>query len=224
MHDPFSTFRISCDWNCHVSRTPPSSGGTDYAIPVGTPIRAAFDGVLTNRPPVQYPASGNVAILDRGDGLEFYHLHLSRFVTHGRVAEGDIIAYSGGAYGAPGSGSSTGPHVHVNAYYHGVIHDIHDFFTTTASSVSTPITPIQTAAPTTEENTTMKPIIAVCTDGPSAGVFAIISANGFKLVQPGRPEPESMARKIVAAAWSPATPPADVRLTGAEWVYAPAQF
>jgi GH25 family lysozyme M1 (1,4-beta-N-acetylmuramidase) len=97
------------------------------------------------------------------------------------------------------------------------------FGTATASITSTPITET-TQAPTTEENTTMKPVIVVCTDGPNAGVFAVISANGFKSIQPGRPEPETAARKIVAAAWSPATPPADVRLTGAEWLFAPAQF
>ena len=139
MRNPWDgNYRISCDWTCHVTRTPPSGGGTDYAMSVGTPIIAAFDGVLTNRPPVQYPASGNVAILTRADGLAFYHLHLSRFVTPGNYREGDVIGYSGGAVGAPGSGSSTGPHVHVNAYYQDVIRDVHDFYTTTAGS-GTPI-------------------------------------------------------------------------------------
>lgn len=150
MYDPFASFSISCDWECHVTRTPPSGGGTDYRMSVGTPIYAAFDGVLTNRPPVQYPASGNVAILTRADGLAFYHLHLSRFVTPGLVKERQLIGYSGGALGAPGSGASTGPHVHVNAYFKGVIRDIHDFFTTTAGSGGTPITGDEMAL-TTEE-------------------------------------------------------------------------
>lgn len=140
MHDPFVGFQISCDWKCHVTRNPPSAGGTDYRMSVGTPIRAAFDGVLTNRPPVQYPASGNVAILTRADGLAFYHLHLSQFVAPGRVSEGQVIGYSGGALGAPGSGASTGPHVHVNAYFQGAMRDIHDFFTTApAGGTGTPI-------------------------------------------------------------------------------------
>ena len=133
MYDPFATFPVSCDWGCHIARG--SAGGTDYGIPVGTAVRAAFDGVLTNRPPVRFPASGNVAILTRADGVAFYHMHLSRFVTPGRVGEGDIIGYSGGAKGAQGSGSSTGPHVHVNAFDpQGRICDIHDYFTTTAAS------------------------------------------------------------------------------------------
>lgn len=136
MHNPWDgKYPLVCDWTCHVTRTPPSSGGDDYAMNTGTPVIAAFDGVLTNRPPVQYPASGNVAILSRADGLDFYHLHLNSFVTPGPVHEGDIIGYSGN------TGHSTGPHLHVNAYYNGVIRDVHDFYTTTttAGSGETPI-------------------------------------------------------------------------------------
>ena len=131
-------YRISCDWTCHIARG--SAGGTDYVMPVGTPIHASFDGVLTNRPPVQYPASGNVAILTRADGLAFYHLHLSQFVTPGLVYQGDVIGYSGGAVGAPGSGESTGPHLHINAYDGTTIHDVHDYYTQTAGTTGTPIT------------------------------------------------------------------------------------
>ena len=146
MHDPFVGFQISCDWTCHVTRTPPSSGGTDYRMGTGTPIRAAFSGYLTNRPPVQFPNSGLVAILTAPaalaaslgvPSLAFYHLHLSAFVTPGWVNENDIIGYSGN------SGFSTGPHLHANAYVGNTPRDIHDFFpsTTTAGGDSTPILP-----------------------------------------------------------------------------------
>ena len=137
----WSTWRVSCDWPCHIARG--SGGGTDYAVSVGTPIQASFDGVLTNRPPVQFPASGNTAILTRADGVAFYHLHLSAFVSPGPVSQGDVIGYTGGAYGAPGSGSSTGPHLHANAFVENAIRDVHDFFITTASSNATPISPTQ---------------------------------------------------------------------------------
>ena len=132
MHNPWDgKYQLVCDWTCHVTRTPPSSGGDDYAMNTGTPIIAAFDGVLTNRPPVQYPASGNTAILTRADGLAFYHLHLSRFVAPGPVKEGDIIAYSGS------TGHSTGPHLHVNAYYQGAMRDVHDFYSATTAPAGT---------------------------------------------------------------------------------------
>jgi hypothetical protein len=139
----WADWRVSCDWACHIARG--SGGGTDYAVGVGTPIYASFDGVLTNRPPVQYPNSGNTAILTAPNGLAFYHLHLYRFVAPGPKKLGDLIGYTGGAYGAVGSGASTGPHLHANAYFNGAIHDVHDFFTETktagSSGTAIPVTP-----------------------------------------------------------------------------------
>lgn len=132
------TYRVTCNWACHIARG--SAGGTDYAMSVGTPVRASYDGMLVNRPPVQYPDSGNTAILYRNDGLGFYHLHLSAFVLGGPVKQGDTIGYSGGAVGTPGSGQSTGPHLHINAYDGNTIHDVHDYFITTAGTTGTPIT------------------------------------------------------------------------------------
>ena len=167
-----NNWTISCDWACHIARG--SSGGTDYAMPVGTPITAAYDGTLINRPPVQYPDSGNVAILTRTDGLAFYHLHLSQFVTPGVVREGDIIGYSGGAVGAPGSGASTGPHLHVNAYVGFVIRDIHDFYTAPADVNNTPIIP----QPKVDEMITL----VKATDGPAN--WGVIVGN-TKTVFPG---------------------------------------
>jgi hypothetical protein len=159
MYDPFAAFRVSCDWTCHVTRTPPSSGGTDYGMSTGTPIRAAFAGILTNRPPVQFPNSGNVAILTAPAALAaslgvpdlaFYHLHLSQFVTPGPVAEGDIIGYSGN------TGFSTGPHLHINAFVGNTPRDVHDFYpsTNTVSGLDTTAldsTPITSVTPPTQE-------------------------------------------------------------------------
>jgi hypothetical protein len=136
MHDPFINWPISCDWNCHITRNPPSMGGTDYGVSSGTPIHAAFDGLLINRPPVQYPNSGNVAILKMPDAiahkifnipdLAFYHLHLSQFVTAGNVKEGDLIGYTGN------TGYSTGPHLHINAFVGNTPRDVHDFYSVTS--------------------------------------------------------------------------------------------
>ena len=161
-------YRITCDWNCHLARG--SAGGTDYAMAVGTPIYASFDGELTNRPPVQYPASGNVAILTRADGIAFYHLHLSKFVNPGPVKQGNIIGYSGGAVGAPGSGQSTGPQLHINAYSGITIHDTHDYYTTSAGTSGTPITP-------TKERAKMNLIRR--SDGEVSLLLPRNTANGF---------------------------------------------
>ena len=202
-------YRISCDWTCHITRTPPSSGGTDYAMSVGTPILASFDGVLTNRPPVQYPASGNVAILTRADGVAFYHLHLSRFVTEGPKREGENIGYSGGAAGAPGSGSSTGPHLHVNAYdTHGNARDIHDYYgpDTASTGPLRPITPTPTPPP--EEENTMKNKFFIVNDGSAL----YVGAPGMtKLIHILSPDTLAILRALLAGGEAPAAPLAAVQ-------------
>ena len=171
-------YPLVCDWACHIARG--SSGGDDYAMPVGTPILASFDGNLTNRPPLQYPASGNVAILTRPDGVAFYHLHLSQFVAPGPYREGNIIGYSGGALGAPGSGQSTGPHLHVNAFNAtGQIHDIHDYYgaDTASSGTPTPITPTPTPTPPPTHEGNMYLIRST-----SYGIDIIIRNDGYMMV------------------------------------------
>lgn len=86
--------------------------GVDIATPVGTPVYARAGGVVDfARLQGGY---GNVIQINFGGGVTSRYGHLSRFnVKPGDVVEaGDIIAYSGGARGAPGSGDATGPHLH----------------------------------------------------------------------------------------------------------------
>ncbi|MET4703102.1 hypothetical protein [Frigoribacterium sp. UYMn621] len=151
IHNYWSGWRVSCDWACHRARG--SAGGTDYAVGVGTVIQASFDGTLTN----YYSPVTNLAraVLRRADGMAFYHLHLSAFSdgTHNTgspraVRQGDNIGYTGGRVGAWGAGTATGPHLHANAFdAHGTMCDVHAFFTGTAGSGGTPITPTPTATP-----------------------------------------------------------------------------
>ena len=134
MFDPFAAWPVSASFADHLARRPPSAGGTDYAVQVGTEIRAAFTGTLRNR--ITYPAgfpSLFTAILtsEEDPALGFYHLHLSRFVDAGPVIEGQLIGYTGGALRTPGSGTATGPHLHVNAYREGILRDVHDFYAIT---------------------------------------------------------------------------------------------
>lgn len=140
MHNYWSTWRVSCDWKCHIARK--SAGGTDYAVPVGTPIQASFDGKLEYK----YSSTTNLAraILTRPRGVAFYHLHLSKFGDGtqkarivGNVEQGDVIGYTGGRVGAWGSGTANGPHLHANAIdADGKFRDVHDYFTTTVDTSS----------------------------------------------------------------------------------------
>jgi hypothetical protein len=81
--------------------------GTDYAIPVGTPIYAPCDGSIE--------AAGHTLTLGY-----FLHyrlpnhimrvLHLRDLPKHGSYKQGDIIGYSGN------TGLSSGPHAHVDLF------------------------------------------------------------------------------------------------------------
>jgi murein DD-endopeptidase MepM/ murein hydrolase activator NlpD len=82
--------------------------GVDLAVPIGTPVYAASDGVIQTAGP--YAGYGNYVRIDHGDGLATAYGHLSR-VAPGlkpgvRVARGELVAFSGN------TGRSTGPHLH----------------------------------------------------------------------------------------------------------------
>lgn len=109
--NPFTNYPISDDWADHIRRG--SAGGIDYVMPVGTPLPAPSDGFVTFLP--NNGTGGHTATIRRADGTRTQYMHLSRFVGAARtVRAGEIVGYSGGAKGAPGAGSSTGPHLHTH--------------------------------------------------------------------------------------------------------------
>lgn len=120
MYNPFEKYPISANWSAHLRRG--SRGGTDYAMAVGTPLRAAHSGTVTV---TRYGGTGGyIASLHTTYGIVRY-LHCSRFaVTNGKqVVAGEVIAYSGGRRGALGSGASTGPHLHIDIIINSVRRD-----------------------------------------------------------------------------------------------------
>lgn len=80
--------------------------GVDLAVPVGTPVYAAQDGVV--KTVATSEMAGEHVVLDHGGGVRTSYLHLSRIdVARGAtVKRGDLIALSGN------TGRSTGPHLH----------------------------------------------------------------------------------------------------------------
>jgi len=90
-----------------VLRVMRQHAGTDYAAPIGTPVSAIADGVVTR---ASYDRNnGNIIILRHSNGYESYYLHLNGFArgirTGTRVAQGQLIGFVGT------TGLSTGPHL-----------------------------------------------------------------------------------------------------------------
>ncbi|NNJ90926.1 MAG: M23 family metallopeptidase [Gammaproteobacteria bacterium] len=80
--------------------------GVDVAAPVGTPVRAPADGLVTlSHPDMFY--SGGTMIIDHGHGVSSSFLHLSKVIAEkGQyVKRGDIVAEVGS------KGRSSGPHL-----------------------------------------------------------------------------------------------------------------
>jgi hypothetical protein len=86
--------------------------GVDYGVAVGSPVAAAADGQVTETG--THRQYGNYIIIKHKTGKSTLYAHLSYIgVSRGQnVAQGQEIGKSGGRKGAPGAGTSTGPHLH----------------------------------------------------------------------------------------------------------------
>jgi murein DD-endopeptidase len=108
---PFEgNYRLSSNFNPRrkhpvTGRTSPHNG-TDFAMPIGTPVTAPANGVVERVS--NHHAAGRYIVVRHDNGYRTRYLHLSRpLVTQGeRVTMGERIALSGN------TGRSTGPHLH----------------------------------------------------------------------------------------------------------------
>ncbi|MCC5883258.1 MAG: peptidoglycan DD-metalloendopeptidase family protein [Halomonas sp.] len=108
---PFEgSYRMSSGFN--PRRTHPVTGrvsphrGTDWAMPIGTPIIAPADGRVEKVG--NHPVAGRYIVVRHDNGYRTRYLHLSRAIVNrgDRVTMGERIALSGN------TGRSTGPHLH----------------------------------------------------------------------------------------------------------------
>lgn len=110
--------RISTEYSVirYVNESTESSrhSGIDIAVPQGTPIKAANNGIITFSSDLII--SGNVVVIDHGYGLFSSYVHLHKiYVEDGQeVKKGDIIGEVGT------TGYSTGPHLHWSIWKNGV--------------------------------------------------------------------------------------------------------
>ncbi len=111
LKSPLEFSRISSGFSMRIH---PISGqwkqhkGVDFAAPVGTPIRAAADGLVHFSG--QQSGYGNVVVLKHWSNYSTAYAHMSRFApgihAGSKVHQGDLIGFVGM------TGWSTGPHLH----------------------------------------------------------------------------------------------------------------
>jgi murein DD-endopeptidase MepM/ murein hydrolase activator NlpD len=91
--------------------------GIDFAVPVGTPVRAAGAGVVVETGDFFF--NGHSVYLDHGQGLVTLYCHLERIdVAPGeRVAAGQVVGLSGN------TGRTSGPHLHWTVLANGTAVD-----------------------------------------------------------------------------------------------------
>ncbi|MBK9031378.1 MAG: peptidoglycan DD-metalloendopeptidase family protein [Myxococcales bacterium] len=142
--------------------------GTDFACPVGTPVWAAADGVITQRGP--HGGAGNMLTIRHANGLVTIYMHLSKFVSGfdvgSRVSAKTVVAYSGN------TGLSTGPHLHFGVKLNGAWTDFQSLKPARAAGVPKALLPRfkdevgQAVARLAEISTAATPALA--SDAPAA--------------------------------------------------------
>jgi murein DD-endopeptidase MepM/ murein hydrolase activator NlpD len=115
--------------------------GIDIDAPIGTPIRAAADGDVTEASMVA--GYGREIILDHGHDVVTLYGHLSAIavVVGQHVTRGQVIGYVGQ------SGRATGPHLHYEVRVHKVPVNPHKYLRTTYEQIAFS-GPSETAPPT----------------------------------------------------------------------------
>lgn len=93
-----------------ITRRVSPHNGTDFPLPIGTPILAPADGVVTRIE--NHPFAGKYIEIQHFGNYKTRYLHLSRFLVQRgqRVTRGQRIALSGN------TGRSTGPHLHYELH------------------------------------------------------------------------------------------------------------
>jgi len=91
--------------------------GLDVGAPIGTPIYAPADGIITYAG--NKAGFGKFVQIDHGYGIETIYAHSSEILTRNgvKVSRGDIIAQVGN------TGHSTGPHLHYEVRVNGIAVD-----------------------------------------------------------------------------------------------------
>ncbi|MEV0458257.1 peptidoglycan DD-metalloendopeptidase family protein [Catellatospora methionotrophica] len=89
----------------------------DIPVPVGTAFYAITSGTVTNFDQASGCGYGVQLAADDGGVYVYCHASQRNIASGSRVGAGAQLGKSGGQAGAPGAGSSTGPHLHLQLKY-----------------------------------------------------------------------------------------------------------
>lgn len=109
--DPVDHYTLSAKFGRGGSMWSHKHSGQDFAVPLGTSVKAAHGGTVVKAGPNgagDGPAYGNAIVIRHGNGTYSQYAHLSKIKVHiGQYVKSDQrIAYSGN------TGNSSGPHLH----------------------------------------------------------------------------------------------------------------
>ncbi|MFE5295110.1 M23 family metallopeptidase [Streptomyces sp. NPDC056632] len=108
---PVSAYALSASFNQGGAMWAHKHSGQDFAVPVGTPVKAAASGTVVKAGPYgggDGPAYGNAIVIKHANGKYSQYAHLSKIKVNigQKVSVGQQIALSGN------TGNSSGPHLH----------------------------------------------------------------------------------------------------------------
>ncbi|MCB8902133.1 MULTISPECIES: M23 family metallopeptidase [unclassified Streptomyces] len=108
---PVAAYTLTASYNQGGAMWAHKHSGQDFAVPVGTPVKAAGTGTVVKAGPNgggDGPAYGNAIVVKHANGTYSQYAHLSKIKVHigQKVLAGQQIALSGN------TGNSSGPHLH----------------------------------------------------------------------------------------------------------------
>ncbi|MCB5169921.1 M23 family metallopeptidase [Streptomyces bambusae] len=109
--DPVDSYRLTATFGNSGARWASKHSGQDFAVPVGTPVKAVHTGVVVKagaNGAGDGPAYGNAVVIKHANGTYSQYAHLSKVLVRAgqKVTTDQRIALSGN------TGNSTGPHLH----------------------------------------------------------------------------------------------------------------
>ncbi len=107
---PGKSFGVKRSYNGKLAPQPHM--GIDYPVPVGSPVLAVAEGIVTMAEEMFF--EGSAVFVDHGDGLVSMYFHLADIkVEPGqKVAKGNVLGHIGS------SGRATGPHLFFGIRWH----------------------------------------------------------------------------------------------------------